>query len=224
MKEFDVFLNRHLTECDVTVYALPFRERFAAGNGLVIATDPINIYCSTPLGRCVSGMEVCQWAGEYTKTALEKAAADTVVDSTMRGVASVIYEGAAFQVGPTSKVVSVARSVNIAGETAMQIEGELTTLVTAVPLGGGESALTLNASMQGVNSVRKNLTVDPAVALAASVTGSRERIMVQAETGVELGADATFTASRLRMLSELDDMTLQEMDGSTLHELDYVAL
>lgn len=33
-KEFDIYLNKRLTECDIIVYSIPYRDGISAAHGL----------------------------------------------------------------------------------------------------------------------------------------------------------------------------------------------
>lgn len=228
MKEFDIYLNRHFTECDITIYSLPLREYVSARSRLVLKTAPLDAYIAVPLGRGGAVLAVQAQTGELVTTALTQAELGVQVGAGMSksadAVVKTIYESACFRVASATNSASIARSIDTAGASSVGILCVADGLSTALPLGTAESSFRVTAASTGETQTQHSLGMQATVAVVSDIAHTAKQSFVTASIDIPVTTEAELSATRLRTLSEMDDMTLQSIDDMSLSELDVVAL
>lgn len=71
MKEFDIFLNKRLTECDIIVYNIPYRDGLTAFNRIVLDCC-LNSYLLNKFIAVKAGSELVAHIDEMIETVYEK--------------------------------------------------------------------------------------------------------------------------------------------------------
>ena len=70
-KEFDIYLNKRLTECDIIVYSIPYRDGLTAMNRLVLESC-LDSYVLQKFIAVQTGSELISHIDEMIKTCYER--------------------------------------------------------------------------------------------------------------------------------------------------------
>lgn len=228
MKEFDIYLNRHFTECDIVIYSLPFRECVSARNRVVVKTVPLDAYAAISLGRGGAAMIAQASADELVTNAMAQADFAIRIGAGMSGavsgVAKTIYESARFCVVPATSKASVARSVDVAGATSVEVACAADGLAAALPLGTAESSFCVAAAAAGDTQIQRALEAQTALRAKTGALRATKQTFVAASADIVVATEAEVSAMRLQALSDMDDVTLQSIDDQSLNDLDMVVL
>lgn len=80
-KEFDIYLNRRLTECDIIVYSIPYRDGLTVMERLILQTC-LESYTLQKFIAIESGSELTAHIDEMIKTCYEKLNHPIVIDTS----------------------------------------------------------------------------------------------------------------------------------------------
>lgn len=225
MKDFDIRLRKRHTECDITIYSLPYRSGTTAFNRLTVS-------CSIDPGiiegylRAHTGVEL----KANIERAIEKlyARADGIVKVNADASATIgVFEypdevgiGLSSSIDQPPMVVAVE---HVDAETVFA--AEITRAIARVFGKGVGSAVRLRQSV-GVPRIQSYVgDALVGVAIGAELTGGRLGSNAgESATGMSLACIAVPSSGRLRLLSDLDPETLVATDDTALTTLDYILL
>ena len=80
-KEFDIYLNNRLTECDILVYSIPYRDGLTAIHKLILESC-IESYTLQKFVAIQTGSELVHHIDEMLKTCYERLSYATELDVT----------------------------------------------------------------------------------------------------------------------------------------------
>lgn len=211
-KEFDIYLNKRLTECDIIVYSIPYRDGISAAHRLILESC-VESYTFYKFVAAQTGSCLVQHIDEMLKTCYERlsngvglgfsAAVDTyyAIDPEEAGV-----ELSAEQVDTLSTMFTSAENkVSIAAWP----------LTAYVGKSGGNAMSAIHFAINLQQETKKSiLSVEPGIVVGSNVTGTNKiskldigapiktdamlvnlcyRIYNMANTGVALAADVLGT-------------------------------
>lgn len=187
-KEFDIYLNKRLTECDIIVYSIPFRDGLTATNRMILESC-IESYTLQKFIAVATGSELIPHIDKMIKVCHERL-----------GLGAVFGADAEFQthyvLNPVPAPIEIAaiddlqtlRTMFTSAENQLQITAVSVDAMVAKSLGGGKSVLNLDAN---VRQSLKNSILHPiaTIPIAATVRQISEQNFLIANASVEPNAD-----------------------------------
>lgn len=148
-KEFDIYLNNRLTQCDIIVYSIPYRDGLTAMNKLILESC-IEEYTLMKFIAMQTESELVSHIDEMLKICCERLTLDTNIDASAKF--NVLYaahpEPATIELS-ADEVKMLATSFTDA-ESAMQIVAAPLLAYVGKSVGSGESAIELDATVSEV--------------------------------------------------------------------------
>lgn len=148
-KEFDIYLNNRLTQCDIIVYSIPYRDGLTAMNKLILESC-IEEYTLMKFIAMQTESELISHIDEMLKICCERLTLDTNLDASAKF--NVLYaahpEPATIELS-ADEVKMLATSFTDA-ESAMQIVAAPLLAYVGKSVGSGESAIELDATVSEV--------------------------------------------------------------------------
>lgn len=148
-KEFDIYLRKHLVECDLLVYSIPYHDGISVADRLILETA-LNGYLLCKFAAAQMGAEVEAHIGQMIKLCLEKLSMGAELDT------SADFEAHARLYMENSKVVIESSAVNMLERIFHEVEnglilaaGPLTTQVSS-SVGRGNFPMWADAHVTGM--------------------------------------------------------------------------
>lgn len=247
MKEFDIFLNKRLTECDVIVSAIPYRDGLTIVDRIILECCLESYYLQKFIA-VQAGSELVAHIDDMIKTCYEK------LESGIEMGAEAEMNVTAYLQPMNTSLKILAEPIALSAETferaasAVEIAAEPFKLTVKKYLGRGYSDMELDAKLRDTLK-RAMERLEVGASIDAAVEGTAGHDFEQAvagieteaglkdllyrawltdeqilETAVALQAEAAAILRRKRKLAEVDPLTIADMDGKTIDWLDYIVL
>ena len=166
-KEFDVYLRNHLTECDLFIYSIPYRDGISVTNCLVLDAA-LNDYILQKIAATHVGLDLTAQIGQIIKLCSEKlsagvglnAAADFEMDAQL-------YLGHSPLVINIPAIEMVGRVLNVA-ESGMVLSAKPLITQLSSSAGGGNFPLLVSSSIVGIDK-KSVLRISPWTVVNASI-------------------------------------------------------
>lgn len=186
-KEFDIYLNKRLTECDIIVYSIPYRDGLTAVNKLILESCLEN-YILQKFVAVQTGSELVSHIDKMIKTCYERL-----------GVSAQIDVSAEFQTHYTAYptdasidicVADIASSATVfaQAEGALQINAAPLLAFVGKSVGKGSSVIEPDVELKNILK-QSVLTIRPTMEIGANVIGTSEQNFLQVDSDTELTAD-----------------------------------
>lgn len=187
MKEFDIYLNERLTECDIIVYSIPYRDGLTAINRLILESC-IENYTLTKFIAVQTGSELVSHIDEMLKICNERL--NNVVKLSVLADFDTHYSIRPDEAGvvvSADKVKLLATSF-LEAKNALQIAVEPLDARLAKQLGSGHSEIVMDSTVIDAlkNSVERFSTP---IVMDAEVTKTSKRGFVRSEAGIPIGSE-----------------------------------
>lgn len=214
-KEFDLHLRNRLTECDIIVYSIPYRDGLTAMNRVILGSCLEN-YKLQKFIALQTGSSLITHIDEMIKTCYERLglnaniAADVGFETHYalcpqgQGVAlcaqnakllasAFIQAQGALGIGAAALSVSVGKSIG-GGETAILPEAQIRTLLKRAIERAYEGQI-IRAEIEGTNTEKK-ITVETGSCITAEMTDLCYQMSAFAQTAMEITAGVLGTELR----------------------------
>lgn len=227
MKEFDIYLNKRLTECDIIVYSIPYRDGLTAINRLIMESC-VESYTLTKFIAIQTGSELVSHIDEMLKICNERL--NNSVDIGVSAQFDIHYSNRPEEIGIviSANSIKLLASSFMEANNALQFAAEPLDARLAKQLGTRYSEIThgIAFSAEAVNGdyATKYLTMQSTVSVLASATESIRQFMHLNESALVLDLEASCILRRYRLLGEMDNNELLSYDDMTLEDVDYVIL
>lgn len=188
-KEFDIYLNKRLTECDIIVYSIPFRDGLTIMDRLILESC-IESYTLQKFVAVQTGSELVQHIDKMLKTCYEKLNWGVRLDADAEfEVHYSIYPEDAGVVINADKLSHMATMFADA-ESAIQFGVAPIRAGIAKSVGYGSSNIEIDSTVRDTlkNSI---LTVHNGLSVDAVVSGTNKHGIVRADAGVVPTAELT---------------------------------
>jgi len=214
MKEFDIYLNKRLTECDIIVYSIPFREGLTVMNRLILESC-IEHYELMKFIAVQTGSELVAHIDEMLKTCYERLNLGTEIDVSaefnvlysMRPQESAIVLGA--------EDVKLLATSFIQAESALQIAAEPLRVFISKPLGSGSSGIEINTTADMLKTDIERFTTQ--MGLGAELAGFKKRGAMDIDCGIPIGAELTNLCYRVTTAIDTSMEITAAVLGTELH-------
>lgn len=212
-KEFDIYLNNRLTQCDIIVYSIPFRDGLTAANRLILESC-LESYVLQKFIAVQTNSELVSHIDEMIKICIERLSLGTSLE------ASVNFQ-THYVLNPTPAVIEIApvdnletlRTMFTSVDNAMQIAIAPVNAMVAKSLGGGSSDLVVDVDVRDVlkrsilqptseiqiysdvsdMQVQKTIAVDAQIIPNAELVNLCYRLYTASETVMQLAASVLET-------------------------------
>lgn len=188
-KEFDIYLNKRLTECDILVYSIPYRDGLTAIHKLILESC-IESYTLQKFVALQTGSELVHHIDEMLKTCYERLSYATELDvtATFQTHYSLYSDTAGITV--SAECVETLSNLFTKAESAMQLTAQPIMAYTGKSGGKAESSFVINAALE--SDIKNSLlTVEPAVEIGTSVLGTNKRSVISISPGIDIASDLT---------------------------------
>lgn len=148
MKEFDIFLNKRLTECDVIVYSIPYRDGLTVVNRMILESC-LESYTLQKFVAVQFGSELVAHIDEMIKTCYERLGLGVGIGASAEF--QKLYTACPKEIGmeiAQEKVKLLSISFTDA-ESALQIAVAPLAAQIAKSAGGGSTGVVMNQSVRG---------------------------------------------------------------------------
>ena len=188
-KEFDIYLNNRLTECDILVYSIPYRDGLTAIHKLILESC-IESYTLQKFVAMQTGSELVHHIDEMLKTCYERLnyATEFDVTATFQTHYSLYSDTAGIIM--SAECVETLSNLFAKAESAMQLTAQPVMAYTGKSGGNAESSLVINAALE--KDIKNSLlTVAPVVEIETSVLGTNKRSAISVSPGIDIACELT---------------------------------
>lgn len=187
-KEFDIYLNKQLTECDIIVYSIPFRDGLTATNRMILESC-IESYTLQKFIAVETDSGLVSHIDEMIKICNERLHMASALDVDLELQTHYVLNPvpAVVEIAPNEDL-QIIRKMFTDVENELQITAASVDAMVAKSLGGGGSKMNLDAA---VRQSLKNSLLHPAATLPvdASVRQISEQNFLNAEVAIEPSAE-----------------------------------
>lgn len=188
-KEFDIYLNNRLTECDILVYSIPYRDGLTAIHKLILESC-IESYTLQKFVAVQTGSELVHHIDEMLKTCYERLnyATEFDVTATFQTHYSLYSDTAGIIM--SAECIETLSNLFAKAESAMQLTAQPVMAHTGKSGGNAESSLVINAALE--KDIKNSLlTVAPVVEIETSVLGTNKRSAISVSPGIDIACELT---------------------------------
>lgn len=188
-KEFDIYLNNRLTECDILVYSIPYRDGLTAIHKLILESC-IESYTLQKFVAVQTGSELVHHIDEMLKTCYERLnyATEFDVTATFQTHYSLYSDTAGIIM--SAECIETLSNLFAKAESAMQLTAQPVMAYTGKSGGNAESSLVINAALE--KDIKNSLlTVAPVVEIETSVLGTNKRSAISVSPGIDIACELT---------------------------------
>lgn len=214
-KEFDIYLNNRLTQCDIIVYSIPYRDGLTVMNRIILESCLDN-YLLQKFVAAQTSSELVTHIDEMIKICREKLSVGMAIgiDAEMSVHYALSPEDAAIVLGQNN--VALTASSFIAAESAVVLDVEPLLALVGKSLGGGESSILFDQTVykEIKNSIER---YEDGVGISAQVTGTAKCGRIAAESAVVPTADVTDLCYRLHCAGETALAIAASVLGTEIH-------
>ena len=188
-KEFDIYLNNRLTECDILVYSIPYRDGLTAIHKLILESC-IESYTLQKFVAMQTGSELVHHIDEMLKTCYERLSYATELDVTATFQTHYSLYSDTAGIIMSAECVETLSNLFTKAEFAMQLTAQPVVAYTGKSGGNAESSLVINAALE--KDIKNSLlTVAPVVEIETSVLGTNKRSAISVSPGIDIACELT---------------------------------
>ena len=188
-KEFDIYLNNRLTECDILVYSIPYRDGLTAIHKLILESC-IESYTLQKFVAMQTGSELVHHIDEMLKTCYERLSYATELDVTATFQTHYSLYSDTAGIIMSAECVETLSNLFAKAEFAMQLTAQPVMAYTGKSGGNAESSLVINAALE--KDIKNSLlTVAPVVEIETSVLGTNKRSVISVSPGIDIACELT---------------------------------
>lgn len=223
MKQFDVFLAERLTECDLLVYSIPYRDGLSIQSQMVLRSC-VEYYSLLKMIAARHGSVLVARIDQTLANVMERFSACSCIQAGARFTAQDFwYPRTSDTVLPVgARLQDLLYRQYLDGDFAVPLSAKVDKLDERRSVGRGASALSIGAELTVGNYAiglgRLTTGVLPVLKAEECVTvGVRP-----AKAALGLDQETIAILRRYRYLSDMDGFPLDEFDEYLLTELDYL--
>ena len=200
-KEFDIYLNKRLTECDIIVYSIPYRDGLTAMNRLVLESC-LDSYVLQKFIAVQTGSELISHIDEMIKTCYER------LNCGVRLGASAEFQTHYTMYQDTSAIEIHAADIPMlstsfaAAESALQVNAQ--PLLAYIGKSPGKGSSELGVGLELTNILKRSiLKAYMPTNIDASVFRTSKQSFIQTDSSIVSAADLTNLCYRVNFAAEI---------------------
>lgn len=210
-KEFDIYLNNRLTQCDIIVYSIPFRDGLTAAHRMILESC-LESYVLQKFVAVQTNSELVSHIDEMIKICIERLNWGTSIDVSADFQTHYVLNPTptVIEISPTDKLDTL-RTMFTSVDNELQIAVAPLNAMIAKSLGGGSS--TINPNVQ-VKDILKRSILQPIsdLQIASQVTDMQVQKTISADSAIITSAELVNLCYRLYTASE----TVMQLAASVL--------
>lgn len=214
-KEFDIYLNNRLTQCDIIVYSIPYRDGLTVVNRIILESCLDN-YLLQKFVAAQTSSELEAHIDKMIKICNEKLSVGTMIDidaefSTHYAISP---EDAALVLGQNDVEMTAVSFTDAENDIVLYTEPLL--VLIGKSIGGGSSTMQLDQSVQKIikNSIEK---FENDMELSAQVSGTFKKSVIAANSTLMPMAEMTDLCYRIHNAGETALQLAASVLGTELH-------
>ena len=147
-KEFDIYLNKRLTECDIIVYSIPFRDGLTATNRMILESC-LESYTLQKFIAVETGSELVSHIDKMIKTCNERLHMASTWDIDLEFQTHYVLNPVptVIEIAPNDDLQTL-RNMFTDVEDKLQITAASVDAMVAKSLGGGSSRMNIDAKVR----------------------------------------------------------------------------
>lgn len=214
-KEFDIYLNKRLTKCDIIVYSIPYRDGLTAMNRLVLESC-LKEYTLQKFIAIQTGSSLVSHIDMMIKTCYERLNCNIELD-----ISADFQTHYAIYPMPTPLEIN-ANDIKLLADSFIEAKNAM--LISAAPLlvfvgkslGNGDSVIGTDANLVGMlkQSIEHG---DDAICFDTSVSDSNMQKMFYVDAPITLNADVANLCYRITNLVDTALELTASVLGTELH-------
>lgn len=219
-KEFDVYLNKRLTECDIIVYSMPYRDGLAVANCLILESY-LKCCILQKFIAVKTNFNLISHIDKMSKICYEQLEISATIGVSAREkVYCNIFPSLLFIGLAVKNRLSTLSTMFAGGKTASQLIAEVKGATLCCSL--GNIRLSIGTSANLFENVTKRESAKFGLPIMAKIVKRQSIGSVHDKVAISASADAIL--KRYRMLEEMDELPLISYDDMALDNVDYVVL
>lgn len=194
-KEFDIYLNERLTQCDIIVYSIPYRDGLTVMNRLILETC-LESYTLQKFIAVQSGSMLVSHIDKMIKTCLERLNNGVVLDTSAEFQVhySLRPETAAIEL--SAERLHTMATVYAAAENALELTSGPVSAYVKKPFGRGESGIEIVSNVEA--TVKQDFErVGSQLVLEAEPLTPKKQAIEKAESSIVVNSELTDLLYRL---------------------------
>lgn len=220
-KEYKITLNNRLTECDLLVYSMPYRDGITAVNRMVLESCVTSYVLQKFIAFEAGNLHLISHIDKMIAICLEKLSLETQIDFYPDyKIYYALYTSPA-TVTLQSDLKDLLYHIYQSCSMETLIRFDASTIIPkklAVPSDSFVIWHQANIKETAIKSFDTSVTVE----ILAGIHESLHKILYPAKNASSIFIDADFTKRRYRILGDLDIFSLDKIDNLTLDELSYI--
>lgn len=221
-REFDIFLNHRLTECDIAVYSMPFRDGIAAVDRVVLKS-------------CIQSYLLQRFIAAQTNSELTVS-----IDRSLRMCVETISESANIDVDAGfdlyGSLYPDKTAAEICSDAGAWVRRVITESVSEANLGNSDIPPFIYRVLAGcvapaeigssISSSRltKTMSVYHAIDMVSSISESVLKPAIVSGSKAILDSEVSFACKRYRLLGEIDAENMSAYNGMTMDDMSFILL
>lgn len=215
-KEFDIYLNNRLTQCDIIVYSIPFRDGLTAANRIILES-------------CLESYLLQKFVAAQTNSALVSHI-DKMIKICIERLqwGSALNASAQFQthyvLNPIPHITEISSGKNLetlrnmfaSASNAVQLTVDTVNAMVAKSLGGGKSMFAADIKVKDVLK-QSLLTTTNEMQIASTVKGMQVHKTTDAKAGIMPIAEITNLCYRFYSAAETTMQFAANVLGTEIH-------
>lgn len=184
-KEFDIYLNNRLTECDIIVYSIPYRDGLTAIHKLILESC-IESYTLYKFVAAQTSSELIQHIDEMLKICYERLNCGTKLGASADFQTQYSLYPDTSGMPISADCINILSNMFMQAESAMQLSVEPIMAYTGKSGGHAESSMIIGVDLQ--HEIKNSLlAIEPRISFQHSVLGTEKQsiLSVEANTPIE---------------------------------------
>lgn len=214
-KEFDIYLNNRLTQCDIIVYSIPYRDGLTVVNRVILESCLDN-YLLQKFVAAQTGSELEAHIDKMIKICNEKLSVGTMigVDAEFSTHYAISQEDAAIILGQNNVQMTAISFTDAKNDIVLDAEPLLALIGKSI--GSGSSTIQLDQSVQKIikNSIEK---FENEMDLSARVSGTFKKNIIAANNKLVPMAELTNLCYRIHNAGETALQLAASVLGTEIH-------
>ena len=214
-KEFDIYLNKRLTECDIIVYSIPYRDGLTAVNRLIIESC-LESYTLQKFIAVQTGSALVSHIDEMIKTCYERLNWGTEINVSAQFQTHYALYQDAVPIEIDVDNIPLLATTFAAAESALQVNAAPLLAYIAKSVGRGSSTIEFDTEVR--NTLKQSLlSVNQPVVLDAEVASTKKRGFIQADSAITPVASMTNLCYRITFAADTAVQLAASVLGTEFH-------
>lgn len=194
-KEFDIYLNNRLTQCDIIVYSIPYRDGLTVMNRLILETC-LESYTLQKFIAVQSGSMLVSHIDKMIKTCLERLNHGVVVGTSAEFQVHYSLRPQESALVLSEEQLKTTANVYASAESALQLSSSSVSAYVKRPFGRGQFGIEIKSSVE--SAFKRDLErASSQLELCAEAFKMKKRASEKVDAPIAIGTEMTDLLYRL---------------------------